>query len=48
MKEACVGRRVGREAPAKSRGVGEGRAVGDKAGERWCLVRDLRAWTFSH
>lgn len=39
MKEPCVGRRVGGEVPAKSRGVSEGRAVGDKAGGRWCLVR---------
>lgn len=29
------------EATAKSRGVGEGRAVRDKAGGRWCLVQGL-------
>lgn len=34
-------RRVEGEAAAKSRGVGGGRAVGDKAGGRWCLVRGL-------
>lgn len=42
MKEAGRGRRVGGEAPAKSRGVDGGRAVGDKAAGRWCLVRGLR------
>lgn len=34
-----MGRRVGGEVPAKRRGVSEGRAAGDKAGGRWCLVR---------
>lgn len=36
-----MGRRAEGEAAAPSRGVGGGRAVGDKAGERWCLVRSL-------
>lgn len=41
MKGACVGRRVRGKAAAESWGVGEGRAVVDKAGGRWCLVQGL-------
>ena len=39
VKGECVGRRVGAEAAAKSRGVGGGRTVGDKTGVRWYLVQ---------
>lgn len=41
MKGACVGRRAEGEAAARSRGVGGSRAVGNKAGGRWCLVQSL-------
>lgn len=41
VKGMCVGRRVGADAAAKSRGVGGGRTVGDKTGARWYLVQGL-------
>lgn len=41
VKGVCVGRRVGADAAAKSRGVGGGRIVGDKTGVRWYRVQGL-------